>query len=212
MLLFLLPGMLPGVLGKPTPGITRTFSHCFECQSFNQSFPRVILLFIKTTTTWRRSGEMSKRWPCSACLGLHGSTTSTRVPHTPPPRMFQSAMPSQHTEGSGVGSQFHFFLFFYHHFWQMTPWQLEVKMLGLGGLNRFLSYRNKMCWIRQRQIFTFFFWTPIRALTNATPPPVRLWHDRFVFFVCVLVSRNVINVRGVKCIWHKQTLPSSKCT
>lgn len=103
------------------------------------------------------------------------------------------------------------FTFFYH-FWQMTPWQLEVKMLGLEGMNRFLSYRNKTCWTRQRQIFTFFDWTPMRALTNATPPPVRLWHDRFVVFFHVLVSRNVINVRGVKCIWHKQTLPSSKCT
>lgn len=60
MLLFLLPGTLPGIPGKPTPGITRTFFHCFECQSFNQSFPRVILLFIKTTTTWRRSAEMSQ--------------------------------------------------------------------------------------------------------------------------------------------------------
>lgn len=51
-------------------------------------------------------------WPWSACLGVHGSAMSTCVPHTPPPHMSQSAIPSQHTEGSGVGNQFFFSLSF----------------------------------------------------------------------------------------------------
>lgn len=94
---------------------------------------------------------------------------STCVPRTPPTCIF---LTSQHTEGLGVEIQVFFF------FLLTTPWQLEYM---LGPLNRFLSHKNKMCWIRQRQTFTFYFWTPMRAVTNATPPPLRLCHD-CVFF------------------------------
>lgn len=65
----------------------------------------------------------------------------------------------------------------------------------LGPLNRFLSHKNKMCWIRQRQTFTFYFWTPMRAVTNATPPPLRLCHDCGFFSSSSSFSRNVINSR-----------------
>lgn len=88
-------------------------------------------------------------------------------------------------------------------FWQMTPWQLE-KMLG--SLNRFLSYKNKMCWIRQRQTFYILLLNPNESTDKChpTPTPSVPW----LFFL----SRNVIYLRGDNSIWHKQTLTSSKCT
>lgn len=83
--------------------------------------------------------------------------------HTPAPCMFEAAVTSQHTEGLGVATQFHFFFF-----WQMTPWQLE-KMLG--SLNRFLSYKNKMCWSRQRQTFCILLLNPNESTDKCHPTP-----------------------------------------
>ena len=39
--------------------------------------------------------------------------TRVRSPYTPPPCMFEAAVTSQHTEGLGVATQFHFFFFFF---------------------------------------------------------------------------------------------------
>lgn len=119
--------------------------------------------------------------------------------HTPAPCMFEAAVTSQHTEGLGVATQFHFFFF-----WQMTPWQLEKCW---GPWTDFSVTKIKCVGVDKDRHFAFYFWTPMRALTNATPPPLRLCHDCFFF-----LSRNVINLRGDKSIWHKQTPASSKCT
>lgn len=125
-----------------------------------------------------QSALCKARWPWGwVCLRWQ-VTVSMCASHThPPPCVFETAITSQHTEGLGVGIQFHFF------FWQMTPWQLE-KMLG--SLNRFLSYKNKTCWIRQRQTFYILLLNPNESTDKChpTPTPSVPW----LFFL----SRNVI--------------------
>lgn len=83
------------------------------------------------------------------------------------------------------GWEYSFTFLFFVFFWQMTPWQLEKKMLG--SLNRFLSYKNKMCWIRQRQTSYILLLNPNES--HPTPTPSVPWLLLLVFFS---LSRNVI--------------------
>lgn len=76
---------------------------------------------------------------------------------------------------------FLFFCFF------LTNDTLTVGKKMLGSLNRFLSYKNKMCWIRQRQTSYILLLNPNES--HPTPTPSVPWLLLLGFFS---LSRNVI--------------------
>lgn len=106
-----------------------------------------------------------------ACLRYQVALSSCAPLTPPPPRSFETAITSQHTEGLGVGIQFHFFL---------TNDTLTVgKKKCWGPWTDFSVTKIKRVGLDKDRHFAFYFWTPMRALTNATPPPLRLCHDCF---------------------------------
>ena len=78
------------------------------------------------------------------------------------------------TEGLGVEIQFHFFFSLSD---KRHPWQLE-KCWGLW--TDFSVTKIKCVDLDKDRHFKSYFWTPMRALTNATPPPLLLYNCFFV--------------------------------
>lgn len=112
------------------------------------------------------------RWPWGwVCLRWQ-VTVLLCASHThPPPCVFETAITSQHTEGLGVGIQFHFFF--------SDKWHPDSWKKCWGPWTDFSVTKIKRVGLDKDRHFTFYFWTPMRALTNATPPPLRLCHDCF---------------------------------
>ena len=128
---------------------------------------------------WRRQsqeigqrGENDHEVCALEVTGCH--VTRVRSPYTPPPCMFEAAVTSQHTEGLGVATQFHFFFFFFSDKWHPDSWKK-----CWGPWTDFSATKIKCVGVDKDRHFAFYFWTPMRALTNATPPPLRLCHDCF---------------------------------
>lgn len=86
--------------------------------------------------------------------------------------------------------------------WHPDSWEKKCW----GPWTDFSVIKIKCVGLDKDRHFTFYFWTPTRALTNATPPPLRLCHD------CFCSPEMSYSYRGDNSIWHKQTPTSSKCT
>lgn len=110
---------------------------------------------------WRSDKVLSARLDDHVWKVLEVSKCAS---HTSTPYMFATANLTT-CRKTGGGNSVSLFFFFSK---QMTPWQLE-KMLG--SLNRFLSYKNKMCWIRQRQTFYILLLNPNESTDKCHPTP-----------------------------------------